>query len=396
MWTLLVESSRLRHYSGLLGESGSYETDTQEWPPIRYPPAHDARCRCEHSRLAGIQHAPSRNALECSHASSLHGKRAAASADIQLQQPIAVDEKDTEGHTALMWAAYQGDGLSVELLLKHGASVETTDNAGLAPLHWAVVKGSPVCIRHLVLAGADFDARENQGKTPRDMADELKSTQALNRALEDANFDMSGRPIQAYCSPRVTNALMFIVPIFILLGVFLGFHFVSWYFAIPLALGQFYAMHYVSRLPMRLTPDCCQVSSAPRPGGGTYGQLALLCCHYHCIPHLGRLLLGYTAGHWRAGVSMVQPWFLRFVPCLLLFVLQGDCHRPRVYSSSRERRGGQDGDRRAYRRGTVERYQLLHLLSCAQATTFQALQTVQALRRPVRPSLPMGLELCRL
>lgn len=25
-----------------------------------------------------------------------------------LQQPVAVDEKDSDGHTALMWAAYQG------------------------------------------------------------------------------------------------------------------------------------------------------------------------------------------------------------------------------------------------------------------------------------------------
>lgn len=25
-----------------------------------------------------------------------------------LHQPIAVDEKDTDGHTALMWAAWQG------------------------------------------------------------------------------------------------------------------------------------------------------------------------------------------------------------------------------------------------------------------------------------------------
>jgi ankyrin repeat protein len=27
---------------------------------------------------------------------------------VQLHQPVAIDEKDTDGHTALMWAAYQG------------------------------------------------------------------------------------------------------------------------------------------------------------------------------------------------------------------------------------------------------------------------------------------------
>jgi hypothetical protein len=28
--------------------------------------------------------------------------------DEQLHQPTAIDAKDTDGHTALMWAAYQG------------------------------------------------------------------------------------------------------------------------------------------------------------------------------------------------------------------------------------------------------------------------------------------------
>lgn len=95
-----------------------------------------------------------------------------------LQQPLAVDEKDTDGHTALMWAAYQGihhafqstqsfngsnwspnfattyfaslvflssfsgDAISVDLLLRHSASVHTKDNTGMTPLHWSVVKGN--------------------------------------------------------------------------------------------------------------------------------------------------------------------------------------------------------------------------------------------------------------
>ncbi|KAK4687601.1 hypothetical protein P7C73_g2516, partial [Tremellales sp. Uapishka_1] len=110
-----------------------------------------------------------------------------------LHQPVAIDEKDTDGHTALMWAAYQGDAISVDLLIRHGASVVTRDNAGLTPLHWAVVKGNKACIKHLVLAGADLEAREEQGKSPRDMAEELKGLVPYTKGLEEAGYSADGR-----------------------------------------------------------------------------------------------------------------------------------------------------------------------------------------------------------
>ena len=85
-----------------------------------------------------------------------------------------------------MWAAYQGDAISVDIFLKHGASIEAVDNAQMTPLHWAAVKGSKMCIQHLVEAGAELHAREAQGKTARDMAEELKGLAPWDKALEDA------------------------------------------------------------------------------------------------------------------------------------------------------------------------------------------------------------------
>lgn len=85
-----------------------------------------------------------------------------------------------------MWAAYQGDAISVDLLIRHGASTSATDNAGMTPLHWAAVKGSKACIQHLAAAGADLEAKEEQGKTPRDMAEELKGSVPFAKALEGA------------------------------------------------------------------------------------------------------------------------------------------------------------------------------------------------------------------
>jgi ankyrin repeat protein len=126
---------------------------------------------------------------------------------LQLHQPLAIDEKDSDGHTALMWAAYQGgwvccvarprlmaqgDAISVDLLLRHGASVATADNAGMTPLHWAAVKGSKACIKHIVAAGADLEAKEEQGKTAKDMAEELKGLAPFNKGLEEAGFSSLG------------------------------------------------------------------------------------------------------------------------------------------------------------------------------------------------------------
>ena len=57
-----------------------------------------------------------------------------------LHQPISVDERDSAGHTALLWAAYQCDALPVNVLLKHGANRNSQDDSGLSTLHWAVVR----------------------------------------------------------------------------------------------------------------------------------------------------------------------------------------------------------------------------------------------------------------
>lgn len=67
------------------------------------------------------------------------------------------------------------------------------DGSGLTPLHWAVVKGNKVSLRRLIEAGADLDAKDDAGKTSRDMARELKSDAAFQRALEEAGRWADGR-----------------------------------------------------------------------------------------------------------------------------------------------------------------------------------------------------------
>jgi len=155
-------------------------------------------------------------------------------------QPIAVDAPDTEGHTALHWACYQGDALSVDLLIRAGASVLRADNAGLTALHWAAVKGNAGCIKRVVEAGADLQAKEGAGKTARDMAAELKSLGAFKRGLADAGLDGEGRKVEGALSPDITKTAIFVLPTVTLGLMFITLSVLPWWSAILLSGAEFF------------------------------------------------------------------------------------------------------------------------------------------------------------
>ncbi|KAI4279235.1 MAG: hypothetical protein L6R38_005087 [Xanthoria sp. 2 TBL-2021] len=108
---------------------------------------------------------------------------------ILLHPSVAIDERDAQGHTALMWAAYNRLPAIVDLLLRFGAGISVTDETGFQPLHWALVRGSPPCILKLLENGADRFAVTSTHKTPATVAEEMKTTQAWHRALMESGFD---------------------------------------------------------------------------------------------------------------------------------------------------------------------------------------------------------------
>ncbi|KAL8672090.1 MAG: hypothetical protein Q9168_003450 [Polycauliona sp. 1 TL-2023] len=108
---------------------------------------------------------------------------------ILLHPSVAIDERDAQGHTALMWAAYNRLPTIVDLLLRFGASISVMDETGFQPLHWALVRGSTPCIVKLLENGADRFAVTSTDKTPAIVADEMKTTQAWHRALTESGFD---------------------------------------------------------------------------------------------------------------------------------------------------------------------------------------------------------------
>lgn len=175
----------------------------------------------------------------------------------KLQQPLPVDEKDTDGHTALMWAAYQGDAISVDMLLRHGASVVARDNAGLTPLHWAVVKGNKTCIKRLIENGSDLEARDELDKTPRDMAEELKGEVPYQKGLEEAGYTDDGvrrggklsevsLPISVLADVQRNTAIaVWAFPTVFFFFLFNTFAMLPVYTSIPLAFVEFFLMHWV-------------------------------------------------------------------------------------------------------------------------------------------------------
>lgn len=119
-----------------------------------------------------------------------------------LHQPdIPVDVPDSQGHTALMWAAYKGFPACIDILLRSGADVHAVDDMGFTALHWALVKGSYMCIQKLVEYGSDRFVRskppegESEGDTPGMTAAKMKSERQWRKALVDSGYDEAGNPL---------------------------------------------------------------------------------------------------------------------------------------------------------------------------------------------------------
>ncbi|KAG0062926.1 palmitoyltransferase akr1 [Linnemannia elongata] len=162
---------------------------------------------------------------------------------LMMAGEMDVDVADTLGHTSLMWAAYQGDSLSVDILLRQGARVDTRDREGFTPLHWAVVKGNRECLSKILKAGADVKAGDKSGKTPVDMIKELKGNVIWEKALSDAKLSSDGQTRRTPFDKKTTLTIIYFIPyvtLFFTLELMVLF---PWYIALPLAVAQFLAGH---------------------------------------------------------------------------------------------------------------------------------------------------------
>ncbi|KAI9229740.1 MAG: ankyrin repeat-containing domain protein, partial [Piptocephalis tieghemiana] len=185
-----------------------------------------------------------------------------------------LDAVDAQRHTALMWATYQGDAVSLDLLLQYGANINAQDATGFSALHWSASRHYGECSRRLLLAGADPRTREEKGRTPEDLAKEMGGGAIWERAKASAKL-MGGSslvflhpssnapssssadpssssssatpspPPSPLLSPEWAMRLVYLAPF---AGVYVGLHTLSlypWFAGVPLAAILLLLVHWI-------------------------------------------------------------------------------------------------------------------------------------------------------
>jgi ankyrin repeat protein len=83
-----------------------------------------------------------------------------------LRRPAGVNRPESDGTTALYWAAERNDLEIVDLLLEAGAHPNTASRYGYTPLAMAAINGNERILSRLIDAGADANAATPAGETP--------------------------------------------------------------------------------------------------------------------------------------------------------------------------------------------------------------------------------------
>jgi ankyrin repeat protein len=81
------------------------------------------------------------------------------------REGVDINSKDSDGRTALSWAAESGHEAVVRLLLEHKADVDAKANYGRTALHRAAGSGHEAVVRLLLEHKVDVDAKDKDGWT---------------------------------------------------------------------------------------------------------------------------------------------------------------------------------------------------------------------------------------
>lgn len=133
-------------------------------------------------------------------------------------KPQDIDITDPSGRTSLHWAAYQGDFLTVDVLLLAGAKVDIQDSEGFTPLHWGLVNGSKAVLTSLINAKSDITLKTGNEKTCWDIAADMKNSSTWATVLKETGRDpvIGMKNEKKVLGKEWAHFLIFIMPYFIL------------------------------------------------------------------------------------------------------------------------------------------------------------------------------------
>jgi uncharacterized protein len=95
-----------------------------------------------------------------------HARNAAAAQALLAAKPSPdVNQRSSDGTTALHWAVYYNDASLIERLLAAGANPNARNDYGSTPLALAAVVGNVSVIKKLLQAGADVESANADGQT---------------------------------------------------------------------------------------------------------------------------------------------------------------------------------------------------------------------------------------
>jgi ankyrin repeat protein len=120
----------------------------------------------------------------------LHG------ADLKAQLELSsstINDKDSDGRTALSWAAARGDPLAVRELLDASADPNICAPDLRTPLHWAAQSGNAECLQLLIRSNAIVNCVDFWARTPLIYAACNHDNPEALRVLIDAGADLNSQ-----------------------------------------------------------------------------------------------------------------------------------------------------------------------------------------------------------
>ena len=115
--------------------------------------------------------------------------------DTFIASHYGLDTQDNKGYTALILAAYNGQGEAVEHLLKAGANACVQDHRGNTALMGAIFKGEFKIARRLMNTDCNPDQRNGAGQTAAMFAGLFKRVELLND-LSQKGADLNAKDAQ--------------------------------------------------------------------------------------------------------------------------------------------------------------------------------------------------------